>query len=312
MQNSPIFSIITSTFNRCHTLHRVYASLATQTYTRFEWIVVDDGSTDNTREQIAQWQEEAHFCIHYIYKENGGKTSALILAIPKVVGELILIADSDDAFLPQSLEVFHTAWQALSPEQKQHCNGIYALCQTQKGAHVGENYASEGIFDPKRFHFGGEIGRVGENWFAMNAAMMRKHFVLSESEQQLGFIPESHFWNKIILQERPFGVRLNQRLRIYYTNEEEPSLSVGIRQKAALGFWFESRDVLNHDALLLWRYPRFLGKHLLKYILFVQYLGRGFCRGFCELDSLPVRLMFALCYPLGFVLRKHYFGKGTA
>ena len=310
MQNSPIFSIITPTFNRAHTLHRVYASLVTQTFTDFEWIIIDDGSIDNTREQVMQWQKDVNFCIHYFYQENGGKTSALVSAIPKAVGELILIADSDDAFLPQSLEAFNAAWQALLPEQRQHCSGIYALCQTQKGAHIGENYVSEGLFDTMSFHFGGEIGRIGENWFAMNAAMMRKHFVLSESELKLGFIPESHFWNKIIMFERPFGVRLNQRLRIYYTNEDEPSLSVGIRQRASLGFWFESRYVLNHYGSLLWKYPKFFGKYLLKYILFVQYLGYGFCRGFRELDSPLIRLLFGACYPLGFALRKHYFGKG--
>ncbi|MDE7254859.1 MAG: glycosyltransferase [Helicobacter sp.] len=68
MQNSPIFSIITPTFNRAHTLHRVYASLVTQTFTDFEWIIIDDGSTDNTREQVMQWQKAVSFCIHYFYQ----------------------------------------------------------------------------------------------------------------------------------------------------------------------------------------------------------------------------------------------------
>ena len=145
-------------------MHRVYTSLVTQTFTDFEWIIIDDGSTDNTREQVMQWQKDVSFCIHYFYQENGGKTSALVSAIPKAVGELILIADSDDAFLPQSLEAFNAAWQALLPDQRQHCSGIYALCQTQTGAHVGENYASEGLFDPMLFHFGGEIAVPLSGW----------------------------------------------------------------------------------------------------------------------------------------------------
>ncbi len=310
MQKTPIFSIITPTFNRADKLHRVFESLVAQTLSQFEWIVIDDGSTDNTRELVAQWSKQVDFAIYYHHKQNGGKTSALALGVPLAKGELVLIADSDDGFVAQSLEVFYTAWQALTPEQKQQCNAIYALCQTQKGMPLGADYASEGIFDPMQFSFGSEIGRVGENWFALNAKMIQKYFMLSESETAIGFIPESHFWNQIIMHERPLAVRLNQRLRIYYINEEQPSLSVGIRQKAPLGFWFESRYVLNNYGILLWRYPRFFCKHLLKYILFVQHLNKGFWGGFRELESLPIQILFTMCYPLGLGLHNHYFGKG--
>ena len=68
-----IFTVFTPTYNRAHTLHRVYGSLKVQTFRDFEWLIVDDGSTDDTEALVKQWQAEANFPIRYIWQKNSGK-----------------------------------------------------------------------------------------------------------------------------------------------------------------------------------------------------------------------------------------------
>ncbi|WP_181566248.1 glycosyltransferase family A protein [Helicobacter monodelphidis] len=300
------FTFITPTFNRVDKIHRVFESLCQQTLRSFEWIVIDDGSKDGTKEQIKAYQQEADFEIHYYYKENEGKTSALALGIPMAKGELIIIADSDDCFVAETVEKFSEAWLKLTEDEQEKCNGILALCVTQNGQNIGEDYRNEGYYNPIDFAFGGEIERVGENWIASNATILKKHWVLNDAEKMLGFIPESHFWNKIVMSEKPIAYRINQRLRIFYVNENEPSLSVGIRKKAPKGLHFDAHYFITHYTDLLWKYPKPYLKHLLKYALFTQYLGYGF---FVGLQRLPlmVKILYSLAYPFAFLLRNRYF-----
>lgn len=66
----PLFTVFTPAYNRAHTLHRVWESLKAQTERDFEWLVVDDGSTDNTAELIAQYQREADFPVRYLQEPH--------------------------------------------------------------------------------------------------------------------------------------------------------------------------------------------------------------------------------------------------
>ena len=70
----PYFTVFTPTYNRGYTLYRLYESLKSQRTIDFEWMIVDDGSTDNTCQLVEKWiREERNFSIRYIKKENGGK-----------------------------------------------------------------------------------------------------------------------------------------------------------------------------------------------------------------------------------------------
>ena len=60
-----VFTVFTPTHNRAYTLYRVYNSLQAQTYRNFEWLIIDDGSTDNTTDLVKQWQKEADFPARY-------------------------------------------------------------------------------------------------------------------------------------------------------------------------------------------------------------------------------------------------------
>lgn len=99
-----IISIFTPTYNRQYTLLRLYESLCRQTSKEFEWLIVDDGSTDNT-EILVKSFERKEFPIRYYKKENGGKTLAINDAVLLVQGEWFFIVDSDDYLVDNAIEV---------------------------------------------------------------------------------------------------------------------------------------------------------------------------------------------------------------
>ena len=97
-------TVLTPTFNRERVLRSLWDSLQKQTVKDFEWLVVDDGSTDGTKNLITQLQEKSDFPIRYIYKSNGGKHTALNVGIQTICSELIFIVDSDDCVTDDAVE----------------------------------------------------------------------------------------------------------------------------------------------------------------------------------------------------------------
>ncbi|WP_421340121.1 glycosyltransferase family 2 protein [Aeromonas veronii] len=87
---------MTPTYNRAYVLPRLYDSLCQQTRRDFEWLVIDDGSTDGTAELIFDYRVKSDFLINYFYKENGGKHRAINEGVVHATGEWIIIVDSDD------------------------------------------------------------------------------------------------------------------------------------------------------------------------------------------------------------------------
>ena len=107
-----MITILTPTFNRAHLLPRLFESLTHQTDFNFEWLVIDDGSTDGTSDLFAgKTFLSAPFPIRYYWQENGGKHHALNAGVKQAKGDFIFIADSDDWLLPQSVAIvgLHTS-----------------------------------------------------------------------------------------------------------------------------------------------------------------------------------------------------------
>ena len=107
-----MITILTPTFNRAHLLPRLFESLTHQTDFNFEWLVIDDGSTDGTSDLFAgKTFLSAPFPIRYYRQENSGKHRALNAGVKQAEGDFIFIADSDDWLLPQSVAIvgLHTS-----------------------------------------------------------------------------------------------------------------------------------------------------------------------------------------------------------
>lgn len=106
----PLITILTPTYNRASLLPRLYESLCRQTCKDFEWIVVDDGSTDDTEQRIASFVGH-DFPMHYYQKSNGGKHTAVNFGVKKAQGVLALILDSDDELPITAVNDISIAWK---------------------------------------------------------------------------------------------------------------------------------------------------------------------------------------------------------
>lgn len=94
-----IISVLTPAYNKIDTLHRVYDSIAKQTIQDIEWIVLDDGSTDNTEDVINEFKKNSKFPIRCIKQSNNGKHIAFNRAVEVVQGEFFATVGSNDDFV---------------------------------------------------------------------------------------------------------------------------------------------------------------------------------------------------------------------
>lgn len=97
-------TVFTPTYNRCHLLSRLYDSLRAQTCYDFEWIIIDDGSTDGTKKYVDEISLESPFSVQYLYQKNSGKYRAHNAAVKIAGGEFFICVDSDDMLSEKAIE----------------------------------------------------------------------------------------------------------------------------------------------------------------------------------------------------------------
>lgn len=127
-------TIFTPTYNRAHTLVRTYNSLCQQTCKDFEWLIIDDGSTDNTRVVVEKWICNSDFKIRYIYQENQGMHGAHNTAYKNITTELNTCIDSDDYMPVDAVENIITFWHE---NRSNKYAGIIGLDQREDGSIIG-------------------------------------------------------------------------------------------------------------------------------------------------------------------------------
>lgn len=123
MSYSYKITVFTPTYNRAYIIEQLYQSLCRQTYRDFEWLVVDDGSSDNTEELFERLKAEADFPVRYYKKENGGKGRAINYGVDLAQGELFFNVDSDDYLTDDALEKV-SAWEATIAGDSRFCGVV--------------------------------------------------------------------------------------------------------------------------------------------------------------------------------------------
>lgn len=140
-----MISIITPTYNREKELGRVYESLLKQSNKDFEWLVVDDGSVDNTKSLVENYIKEKKINIRLLTKENGGKPSAYNLGVENAKGELLLCLDSDDALVEDAIETILEDYFIIKDNEQ--CAGLVYNCEDIASKEIIGTPLPDGFFD---------------------------------------------------------------------------------------------------------------------------------------------------------------------
>lgn len=245
----PMFTVFAPTYNRAHTLGRVYDSLVAQTLRDFEWLVVDDGSTDNTVALLQQWQAEGLLTLRFVVQPNGGKHRAYNRGVQEARGELFLALDSDDSCDPDTLMAMAKAWQAIPAGERDGFSGVTCLCRSDTGTVLEGGLPAEHL-DGHPFTVLAQLGRTAEMWGFHRTEILRAHpFPDFPGER---FCPEGLIWNRIALRYRSRFI--NRALRVYHDSADNlSSRATVLRQQSPRGTSIYYAEMMMLDLPLMLR-----------------------------------------------------------
>ena len=183
-------TVFTQTYNRGKCLEKLYNSLIDQTCKNFEWIIIDDGSSDNTKEIVASFLDNPYFPVRYYYQENGGKHRAFNSAVSKSECELFMCVDSDDWLTNDAIEVIVNSWKN---ESDNHLAGILAY----RGIDADHTMSGEQFIESKQYATVTEEMKRGffETTMVQRLDILKK-FPFPEIEKE-NFITEDIVWKQI-------------------------------------------------------------------------------------------------------------------
>ena len=165
-------TVFTPTYNRSYCLHNLYESLLRQTSNNFDWLVIDDGSTDGTKDLIQGWINEDKISIKYYYKKNGGMHTCHNDAIRIIETELNVCIDSDDYLKNEAIESLISCWNKYSNEE---CAGILGLNCYKSGDIVSSNEFPVNVKFGKYSKLKNKYNIVGDVKFIYSTIILKKY-----------------------------------------------------------------------------------------------------------------------------------------
>ena len=194
-------TVLTTTYNRAHTLIRLYESLISQSDYSFKWLIVDDGSVDNTRELVDSFNN-TFFSIRYVNKENGGKHTAINMGMKLIDTEYTIIVDSDDRLCKNAIRLVNKWIKEI--EGLDNFAGVAGTRISDAGTIIGEFKSKEYYVDCYN-SCRRRKGLLGDKAEIYKTALLKENpFPVFENEK---FVPENVVWNKFSL--------MNLKLRWY-------------------------------------------------------------------------------------------------
>ena len=281
-------TILTPAYNRAERLEKLYWSLREQTLSGFKWLIIDDGSKDNTAELVGAWQEETRVPIEYIYKENGGKHTALNLGIARIKSELTFIVDSDDYLPSNAIEIIMNYHNEYREKKLKSSLCGYSFLRYYSNGQVNTAYfpENERIDSYLQVRINGDIG--GDKAEVLYTEILKKYpFPVFSGEK---FLPEDVVWMR--MSEKYNMVHINEC--IYYCDYLEGGLTKTGRRmkiKSPKGMCLRSKIYLNNEEVRL----KVKVKMMFLYIIYGHASGESWislcrevqCKGLYALSFLP-------------------------
>lgn len=239
-------TVCTPTYNRADLIHRVFDSLKVQTLSEFEWLVIDDGSSDNTEKVINSFKKSANFDINYYKKENGGKHTAVNYGLHVAKGELFLIFDSDDSCTSDALELFYNYWETYKDK---NIKSIACLSVDLNNKIIGDRFPKDEFisnFIDTQFKY----NISGDKWIIVKTLYFKKFlFPTFENEK---FIAESSIWHKIGQDSNTLFI--NKPLLVHeYQDNGLSSNTVKLRKNSPKGTSYVYNNITKLDIPLKYK-----------------------------------------------------------
>jgi glycosyltransferase involved in cell wall biosynthesis len=299
MPDQALVTVFTPTYNRAHTLHRVFDSLGTQTFRDFEWLVIDDGSTDGTQELLAGWMQSADFPIRYLGQDHRGKHFAHNRALVEARGRFFVVLDSDDAFVPDALEKMVRLWNTIPDEEQKAFYSVGGLCRDQHGTIVGDPVPAD-PFDADLCELGYVHHIYGEKVIVGLTDVLRR-YPFPEISGTL--VPEGMVWLDVA---KSFKTRWsNEVVRIYYIDDPATGLTLsqqGSRGHHALGRWHYYNWLLNNDLAYFFHSPLPFVVAAVRLPVVGWLSGQTLRDGLAALKSFSAKLLVVAMLPLATML----------
>ena len=242
-------TIFTPTYNRAYILENLYRSLQRQTCHDFEWLIVDDGSQDDTEMLVHSWmKDENPFSIRYYKQENGGKHTAINRGLELAQGELFFTVDSDDYLTPDALEKI-IAWEAELPKDGSYC-GLAGNLGT------APDVTPNRIF-PEPYVDGTALDRYrkidGERAMVFYTEVHRRYLYPTFPDEK--FMTEAVTWNR--MARDGYKMRFFNDIIWVYEYQEDGLTKAGsnlfLRNPRGYGlFLLEKAEFLRDSKVMLW------------------------------------------------------------
>ncbi|MEL4457168.1 glycosyltransferase family A protein [Lutimonas vermicola] len=199
--NNYYFTVFTPSYNRRHTLTRLYKSLEEQSFKNFEWLILDDGSDDGTKELIEGLKRNATFPIRYKWVTNRGKHKVKNIGVKEAHGLFFFNIDSDDWLEPHTLERFKYHYESIPEESRSQFSGVAGLTRfagkgvTGKAGDLNGIKNPEDIMDTDMISIREKYKVRGEKCGCHLTSVMRK-FPWPEFDNEK-FSPEALIWRRM-------------------------------------------------------------------------------------------------------------------
>lgn len=294
MEKEIFITVFTPTYNRVKLLARLYDSIKRQNFLNFEWIIVDDGSTDNTSSIVEAWVKESSFDIRYFYQENSGKHIAINKGVNEARGELFFIVDSDDWLSDNALQDIWQVWQSIPKDQRILLAGISGLCAYRDGRIVGTKYPLDPM-DSDHIEIRTFYDVKGDKAEVFRTDILREF----PFPTNLGkFVTEGLVWNRI-------GQKYKMRYvnKVWYYIEYQPdgltskSIELRVRNSDSIILYYKEFVNLENKRIK----SRYKLKNMINYARFSIHKGKFF-KNLVNTSNIRLRLLYLIVSPISFLL----------
>ena len=235
-------SVLTATYNRANLLIKLYESILKNLNNdiEIEWLIMDDGSTDETKNQVDKFIEENRIEIKYFFQENQGKMKAINNLTEKAQGDLIIECDSDDYFTDNAFEIIKNAFE----KNQNKMQDLYALCflkYDQTGKNMGNFFRKD---TSKMFDLYFKEGENGEKALVFNSQIRKQYkYELENSER---FVTEARMFHK--MDEKYSIICVNEPIMICEYQEEGYTRNINKQfTENPYGYFEYFKEILQKD-----------------------------------------------------------------